>query len=117
MRGTRKITNTTLPEASLRLRSVTTPSTTIGDALAFAVPERSRRRVRPALRDFQEINYPSCGVGDTRALYLGRARCPSHKKIWDVFLFGSPLRAVQVPSAQFNFLLLAQFLEMLKNSY
>ncbi|EKF00474.1 hypothetical protein FDUTEX481_08906 [Tolypothrix sp. PCC 7601] len=47
--------------------------------------------LRCDIRDFQEINYPFCGVGILPALILGRARCPSHKRFWDVFLFGSPL--------------------------
>jgi hypothetical protein len=57
------------------------------------------------VRDFQEINYPSCGgasaaggfpsVGDwpwasPPAQFIGRARCPSHKKKLNIFLFGSP---------------------------
>jgi hypothetical protein len=43
------------------------------------------------IRAFQELNYPSCGMGILPVLYSGRARCPPHNKIWDIFLFGSPL--------------------------
>ncbi|BAZ25042.1 hypothetical protein NIES4073_59460 [Kalymmatonema gypsitolerans NIES-4073] len=50
------------------------------------------RSQQAVVRDFQEINYPSCGVGILPALNTKDGwGHPSHKKIWDIFLFGSPL--------------------------
>jgi hypothetical protein len=59
---------------------------------------RGRNALRPYickiiyryLRDFQKLNSSSCGVGILPALSLGRAGCPSHKKILRIFLFASP---------------------------
>ncbi|MCW5314739.1 hypothetical protein GTQ43_13275 [Nostoc sp. KVJ3] len=46
--------------------------------------------MRPSLRDFQKINYFSCGVGILPALNIGRLRTPIPQENLGCFLFVSP---------------------------